>query len=324
MTNKIPYDNAYKLLFSEPAMVRDLLLGFLGEEWVHELDFSTLQRLGSEYVADTLRDRESDVVWKVQWKGETLYLLLLIEFQSTVDAFMVVRMLSYISLLYQDIIKQDEQIKRSRQLPPVLPLIVYMGTKPWNTPLKMSDLIAPNVPKMLKNYQPDLQCWLLDEQHCIIKDVEPSNLVLPLIVLEQSQELSVASATVAQLVKLLSAPHWDSLRRAYLVYLKRILKAKTMLPDVELDNLNEVQKMLDNRVDIWMKNAEEKGMEKGMEKGISRGISEGELAVIKRQLTKRFGSLTAEHLHILHSKSDEELLDISERLLDAHCIEDIM
>ncbi len=37
------HDNSYKLLFSHPEMVRDLLVGFVHEPWVALLDFSTLE-----------------------------------------------------------------------------------------------------------------------------------------------------------------------------------------------------------------------------------------------------------------------------------------
>ena len=40
------------------------------------------------------------------------YLYLLIEFQSKVDRFMAVRMLGYVSLLYQDLIRQGPQAWR--------------------------------------------------------------------------------------------------------------------------------------------------------------------------------------------------------------------
>jgi hypothetical protein len=36
------HDNSYKLLFSHPEMVRDLLLGFVNEPWLAELDLKTL------------------------------------------------------------------------------------------------------------------------------------------------------------------------------------------------------------------------------------------------------------------------------------------
>src|SRR6185503_17132957 len=39
------HDNGYKMLFSHPEMVADLLRGFVREDWVKELDFSTLEKV---------------------------------------------------------------------------------------------------------------------------------------------------------------------------------------------------------------------------------------------------------------------------------------
>ncbi len=33
-------DASYKLLFSAPELVRDLILGFIPDEWLHSLDYS--------------------------------------------------------------------------------------------------------------------------------------------------------------------------------------------------------------------------------------------------------------------------------------------
>ncbi|HCE6048598.1 TPA: Rpn family recombination-promoting nuclease/putative transposase, partial [Pseudomonas aeruginosa] len=51
------YDSAYKLLFSHPDLVRDLLRGFVPEQWVQRLDFSTLEKVSGQFVSDDLRDR---------------------------------------------------------------------------------------------------------------------------------------------------------------------------------------------------------------------------------------------------------------------------
>jgi hypothetical protein len=39
------HDTGYKLLFSTPELVRDLILGFVPDEWLHGLDYSTLERV---------------------------------------------------------------------------------------------------------------------------------------------------------------------------------------------------------------------------------------------------------------------------------------
>jgi predicted transposase YdaD len=61
------HDHSYKLLFSHPEMVADLLRGFVHEGWVEQLDFASLEKVSGSYVADDLRDRESDVIWRARW-----------------------------------------------------------------------------------------------------------------------------------------------------------------------------------------------------------------------------------------------------------------
>jgi hypothetical protein len=60
VTSMAQYDTGYRLLFSHPEMVRDLLLGYVPAEWVAEADFSTLEHVNGSYVADSERQRHSD------------------------------------------------------------------------------------------------------------------------------------------------------------------------------------------------------------------------------------------------------------------------
>ena len=54
------HDNSDKLLFSHPEMVRDLLIGFVEEPWVEQLDLNTLEKASGSYTespAGRLRPR---------------------------------------------------------------------------------------------------------------------------------------------------------------------------------------------------------------------------------------------------------------------------
>ena len=124
------HDHSYKLLFSHGQMVEDLLRGFVHEAWVGEVDFATLDRVGGSYVSDDLREREDDVIWRVRLREQWLYVYLLIEFQSRPDPFMALRMLVYVGLLYQELVK-GKQLTANHKLPPVFPLVLYNGERPW-------------------------------------------------------------------------------------------------------------------------------------------------------------------------------------------------
>ena len=77
----ISHDALSKLLFSSEILVRDLLLGLIEDEWLHSLDFTTLEKVPSEFVSDDLKHRTSDVIWRVQAQGQWVYIYVLIEFQ---------------------------------------------------------------------------------------------------------------------------------------------------------------------------------------------------------------------------------------------------
>ncbi len=76
-----------------------------------------------------MRDREDDeddVVWRVRAGDGWLYVYLLLEFQSTVDRHMAVRIMSYVGLLYQDLLRTGA-VSRGKPLPPVVPVVLYNG-----------------------------------------------------------------------------------------------------------------------------------------------------------------------------------------------------
>ncbi|MGA9407025.1 MAG: Rpn family recombination-promoting nuclease/putative transposase [Bacteroidota bacterium] len=311
MHEKIPYDQIYKQFFSDPMMVKALLFGFLNEDWVQNINFSTLKRLNTSYVTENLRERESDIIWRVQWNDEWLYLVILLEFQSTIDHFMVVRILSYLSLLYQDIIKEDKNIRKNMILPPVLPLVLYNGDEPWDAPNSFRQLIPKNLPETLKKYQPDFSCWILDERRYIIDKEHEDNIVSALFSLECAETTGEILLITNRLTRMLQGSEFDGLRRAFVVYYKRRYKENLKDPDAQFNTLEEVTKMLENN-DTFGARIE------------ARARREGELNVIKRLLTKRFGPLSPEQESCLKNMSAEKLLELSDLVLECHSIDEII
>jgi len=102
------HDHGYKRLFSHPQAAAELIRGFLRPDWVERLDLSTLEGVGNDFISDDLRERQSDVIWRMRWTGEReAWLYLLLEFQSTSYPFMAVRMLTYAGLLLEEILRRS-------------------------------------------------------------------------------------------------------------------------------------------------------------------------------------------------------------------------
>jgi predicted transposase/invertase (TIGR01784 family) len=265
-------------------MVADLLRGFVREDWVRDLDFSTLERVSGSYVTPQLRSRESDVVWRVRWKGgDWLYVYLLMEFQSTVDPFMALRMMVYLGLLYQDLLQQ-RQLTRSGKLPPVLPLVLYNGPGPWGAVRDLAELIE-TVPGGLEQYRPQLRYCLLDEARIADSELESlRNLAAALFRLEKSHGPEDIERVLTALIEWVQEPDLAELRRSFTTWIVEVLlpaRAPGMtIPQVT--DLQEVKSMLAERVVEWTREWEQQGLEKGLEK--ARGV-------LLRDLERRFGPL---------------------------------
>jgi len=125
---------------------------------------------------------------RVRWGGERwLYVYLLLEFQATVDPFMALRVMVYVGLLYQHLIKQ-RQLPESGKLPAILPLVLYNGFANWGGARDIAELIE-EVPGGLELYRPQLRYCLLDERRIAAEEIASlRNVAAALFRLEQSRK----------------------------------------------------------------------------------------------------------------------------------------
>ena len=100
------HDSSYRLLYSHRRLVEDLLKGFVDEPWVKDIEWSTLRLEASQHVSSSLEQRRNDLVWRMSLKGgRSLFVYLMMEFQSTVDWHMAVRLLTYLGLFYEGLVR---------------------------------------------------------------------------------------------------------------------------------------------------------------------------------------------------------------------------
>jgi hypothetical protein len=296
------HDNGYKALFSHPEMVADLIRGFVHEDWVRDLDFATLERVEGSFVTPRLQRRESDVIWRVRWGGERwLYVYLLLEFQSTVDPYMALRVMVYVGLLYQHLIKQ-RQFPESGKLPAILPLVLYNGFANWGAARDIAELIE-EVPGGLELYRPQLRYCLLDERRIAAEEIASlRNVAAALFRLEQSRRPEEIQAVVTALIEWLQAPEQIELRRSFAIWVvQELLPARApgaVIPQV--NDLEEVKSMLAERVTEWTREWKQEGFEEGLAKV---------RAALIRELERHFGPLP------LEARQRVESLDSGEKIV---------
>ncbi|HET8696413.1 MAG TPA: Rpn family recombination-promoting nuclease/putative transposase [Gammaproteobacteria bacterium] len=331
------HDHAYKLLFSHAEMVRDLLEGFIKEPWLRELDYSTLEKVPGSYVSDDLRERSDDLVWRVRWAERWVYVYLLLEFQSTVEPYMAVRVQTYVGLLYQDLIR-GRQLGSGGRLPPVLPIVLYNGAVRWSAPKTLAALVEPG-PPALQRYQPRARYLLIDEGRYVERDLAAQrNLVAALFRLETSRSDADVLTVLRSLVEWLSRPEQASLRNAFGVWINKVILRRT--PGGPVDHVEDLRTMgtlIEARMQEWeqkwlregveqgreqgREQGIEQGREQGIEQGREQGLREGEAQLLTRLLRRRFGELPEWVESRLRAASPEQLERWAERLLDAQSLD---
>lgn len=80
-------------------------------------------------------------IWDRLRPHERLYLLVIPEFQSTVDTHVAARIVAHIGRIHLRPVRNG-QVRPQDQLPPGLPIMLYNGCSPWPAAMDMRDLIA--------------------------------------------------------------------------------------------------------------------------------------------------------------------------------------
>ena len=291
-------------------MVESLLRDFVPADFIADLDFSTLERCSGSYVTDDLRERHDDIVWRVGWKkGAWCYVALLVEFQSTPDHWMALRTLSYTTLLLLDLVKTGN-VRENEGLPPVFPIVIYNGSKTWKAPQEVAALFAP-MPESLKFYRPQHRHFLLDESRVPGDELDRSRgLVAQLLRLERAQEPEQVRQIVKELIVQLHEPEYLLLRRAFTVWLNRVvLKRSGITEEVpEFQDLREVDAMLEERAAQWKDEYIRQGVMIGKAEGKAEGRAEGIGLALRDLLEARFGTLPQSVTSYIASSSDSNAL----------------
>ena len=238
------HDETYKKLFAFPRMVEDLLRGFVAGLRVDDIDFSTLEKVSAEYVSDELLKRHGDAVWRVGLGEDWLYLMVLIEFQSRDEPWMALRIHTYTGLLYEELVRNGK-VAPDEPLPPVLPVVLYNGARPWRAAREMRELIAAVGPDLAPCQPAALRYHVIDERHLAQDRLPGDNLMSSVVQLEQSGSAADLARVVETLQATLSDPRESGLRRAFLDWVRQTA-ARVAPPGEGLAPVRTLEEMKDD------------------------------------------------------------------------------
>ena len=296
---KRKHDASYKKIFAHRRTIGDLLRGFAGKLARH-LDFSTLERLPASFVTEHLGQRHADMLWKIQTAdGSWLYLLVLLEFQSTIDHDMALRMLDYTVRVLQGLGSDDRG--PGGKYPPLLPVVIYNGEGRWTAVTDARELFAP-MPDELLGYRPRHQYLLLDLRALDPTVLPPENVVSLIAMLEQARSQGQLEKLGASLADWLLRVGETRLLDSFVAWITQVLaRTDAAGRTLELQTRSEEEgtmSTLAERVREWGDELNQQWLEKGIEKG--------ERQMVYRLAAHRFGPGIAEQLSpLLDELSDQ-------------------
>ena len=165
-----PHDAAFKAAFQKKELAKSFFRRFLPKGIVQQIDFRHMKLNNRSYVDEAMREKHSDIVYRTKIKGKTAFLYILFEHQSSPDHWIVFRLLCYMANLWREFLDQNPD---ARQLPVILPAVLYHGQRPWNAPRFFSEIsdaeegFEPYIPQFTYNLYnlddyPDEQLLLCD------------------------------------------------------------------------------------------------------------------------------------------------------------------
>lgn len=274
------HDKRYKKLFSHPALVQELLQYFVNEDFIKDLDFSHMERLDKSFITDGFKEKESDIIWKLGFKDKELFIYLLIEFQSTVDEFMALRISRYIHEFYEFL-----ALTGLKKLPPVFPVLLYNGDPSWSAADNLQDLIDKAIPG---KYVPHFTYYKIIENE-ISKDVllKIKNVVSAIFYVENSTPKNFGQE-IKNVIQLIEKEHPELIRlfRLWLGNLFETTKDKFETEEITsgLDELMEVKTMFATK----LKKYSEKIKKEGKVEGRVEGRVEEKHVTAQKMLEKGF------------------------------------
>jgi predicted transposase/invertase (TIGR01784 family) len=321
-------DKLFKLSMADPEMAKSFFREHLPKNLLQKIDLNNLRLQKQTFIDEAYKSTEADVVYSAQIDKLPVYLYLLCEQQTKVDLNLAFRLLVYIVRIMEEHRKQHPK----QPLPLVYPMVVYTGDEPWTAPLDIFPLFgeAEDIARQifLKPYQ------LLDVNRIDDDELRRQELFgLVAFVLKYRKTIDFKRFLKRLLPWLHEIEeHFPSSISLGGIVLKYIID-RSPQGDLELlvqEAQDYLSEELTGEIMTIAQQLEKKGFEKGMiiaqqwkNEGVQEGLQQGEAALLKRLLQRRFGELPFIYTQQIASANTETLLEWGEKVLDAKTLEEI-
>ncbi|WP_295403841.1 Rpn family recombination-promoting nuclease/putative transposase [uncultured Thiocystis sp.] len=281
----------FRALLDDPQRAAILLREQLPPELAARLSPEAPRLLDGSFIDERLRDTQSDRLYAVTLTDGTAALLyVLLEHKSAADPGTPLQLLGYMVRIWTRY--AEGRAARLRQLPPILPVVLYHGVQPWRVPTSILECLAADA---------ELREWLRDLRYHVRelgpipyaeRSADPAvRAVLGALCAVFARDLSVAD--LARILR--DLPDGEALERQVLVYVVRHYKiTETLFREALSQAKPEREEALHMTVaQEWIQRGVAQGMQQGLQQGMERGRLETLVETLIAILEARFGGVDA-------------------------------
>ncbi len=329
-----PHDALIKHTFGHAEHAEGELRAVLPAALVKAIDWSTLSVESGVPVNDQLRARHIDLLYRVELRGHPTYLYTVFEAQRTIDKTMPLRLLVYMSRIWDGWLRHRGESNETPSWPPppIIPIVLYHGKGRWNRSRQFSEMFELDIESIraLAPYLPRFK-FVLDDLTVVPDQIlldrtltSLGRLVLGVLKHGMDHDLDAEFFLAWQepIRQLLARMKGRGELATIVCYLSNVN------PAIELDTLGEM--MMENfgqeAEDVVMTAGQRlraEGRLEGHRKGRQEGRQEGQVRLLLKLLERRFGTLPTKTTAVVQAANSQSIDRWAERLLDVESLDEL-
>jgi predicted transposase/invertase (TIGR01784 family) len=332
-TTNTPHDALFKASFEAPEHAAPLFRQILAEPIVAAIDWTTLRREAGSFIDPTLAASHNDLLFSARLVlAPELKILLYVmaEHQSRSRHDMCLRVLGYMVRGWERYWKEH-----TGPLPVIIPFVLSHDPEGWTAPISFHDLFGlgpdgslamiPQLAKFVPSFELQLEDLIeIDDEQLYRWQLTTFGLLTLQLLRdtrnpERVQQSLPAWAESARLLTLTPNGQRDIEQVFRYIWL--------VAGQLRFEEFHEIIcQLAPETKEVAMTIAEQlraEGEAKGEVKGRAEGRAEGRLHALKKQMTLKFGPLSAEHAARLTTMTEQQLDLYLERILFASTLEDV-
>ncbi len=292
-----PHDLFFSTIFERMDIAEDILISNI-PQLAELIEPGTMEHVSDQFVNAKLIRYVSDLLLKAKLKnGKEAYIYLLLEHKSYHDPRVALALLRYMIEIWWN--------EQTKPLPFVFPVVIYHGSRSWNSDTNFSSLIQ--IPAGMDEYTPHFEYYLLDLSQYSDEEIKGSIYSRTTLLLFKHIFANDFGDRFLQICTLLAELHEQ---KSALEYMKSVLeyignatdkisskqiaegvkialplKGEKLMPTV-FEKLREEGRQ-EGRHEGWQEGRQE-GQQEGMEQGRDIGLLEGLRQGIQLALELKF------------------------------------